>query len=308
MRLGFLVRRLIQGLIVLLGASVICFIVLRLVPGDPALLMLPENATPAQIEAARQAMGIDRPIWQQYLTFMRQMFTGDFGVSLRRGIPVVRLIGEHLPATAVLAFSATALAVTIAIPLGLLAGVRHNSLFDYVTSVVVLLGQSVPSFWFGMILILLLAVVLKILPTSGFGTWRHLVLPSLTLAAYQLALTARLMRSSTLDVLREDYVRTARAKGLSEAVVLFKHVFRNAVIPTITVIGLDVGQLLGGAIVTETLFSWPGLGFLTVQSVVFRDYPVVQGLVFLSAVVFVIINLAIDIVYALIDPRITVES
>ncbi len=304
----FLLRRTLQALIVLAGASIISFVILRMIPGDPAVLMLPESATPQEVQALRSSMGLDRPVWVQYGTYMKQMVVGNFGVSLSRGVPVGKLLVQHLPNTALLAVTAEVIALVISVPLGLMAGARQNSLFDYTTSVITLLGQSVPTFWLGMMLILVFAVILHVVPTSGFGTWKHLILPSVTLAVYNLALTARLMRSSTLDAYNNDYVRTARAKGLSESTVLFKHVFRNAVIPTITMVGLDFGSLLGGAIITETLFSWPGLGFLTVQSIFFRDYPVVQGLVFLSAVTFVVINLIVDVLYAVVDPRIVVDS
>ncbi len=305
---SFLRRRMIQAVIVLIGASMLAFIVLRLIPGDPALLMLRENASQEEIDATRAAMGLDRPVVVQYIDFMKKMAVGDFGVSLRRGVPVSRLIREHLPATVLLAFSALGIALVISIPLGLVAGIRHNSAFDYATSVVTLLGQSMPSFWLGMMLILVFSVNLRLLPTSGTGSLKHLILPSVTLAVYHLALTTRLMRSSVLEVAREDYVRTARAKGLGESKVLYNHIFRNAVIPTITMVGLDLGNLLGGAIITESLFSWPGIGFLTVQAITFRDYPVVQGLVFLSAVTFVVINLLVDILLSLVDPRIDITS
>lgn len=303
----FLLRRLLQALVVLVGATAIVFVLLRVIPGDPAVLMLPENATDAEIEVLRRKMGLDQPLWVQFALYVKQILSGDFGNSLRRGLPAARLLADHLPATAVLVFWAILIAVVIAIPLGTLAAVRKNSLADYAVSTLVLLGQSVPSYWLGLMLILLLAVRWGVLPTSGYGTWKHLVLPAFTLAVYQLALFARLMRSSVLEVLGSDYIRTARAKGLPGYVVLYKHVLKNALIPTITMIGLQTGQLLGGAIITEYIFSWPGVGFLTVQSIAFRDYPVVQTLVIVSALVFVVINLLVDILYALIDRRILVD-
>ncbi|MED4018525.1 ABC transporter permease [Sutcliffiella cohnii] len=304
----FILKRLLQAVIVLIGASAIAFILLRVIPGDPALLMLPENATPAEREAMRESMGLNLPIWLQYLHYVKQMLLFDFGDSLSRGLPSMQLIFNHLPATGILVFWAMILAIGIAIPLGMLAAVKKNSLSDYAVSVLALLGQSVPSYWLGMMLILLLSVQMKILPTSGYGSWSHIILPAFTLAVYQLALIARLMRSSTLDVLTNDYVRTARAKGLPERIVIFKHVFKNALIPTVTMIGLQTGQLLGGAIITEYIFSWPGIGFLTVQSISVRDYPMIQSLVIISALVFVVINLLVDILYAIIDRRIVVDS
>lgn len=272
------------------------------------MLMLSENATDAEINQMREEMGLNLPIWIQYVDYMKQMVFLDFGDSLSRGLPSMELILDHLPATALLVFWAMFIAIVIGVPLGMIAAVKKNSFADSFVSVLSILGQSVPSYWLGMMLILFVAVKFNLFPTSGYGTWSHIVLPAFTLAVYQLALIARLMRSSTLDVLNNDYVRTAHAKGLPESYVLFKHVFKNALIPTITMIGLQTGQLLGGAIITEFIFSWPGLGFLTVQSIQFRDYPMIQSLVIVSAVVFVLINLIVDIVYALVDRRIVVDS
>jgi peptide/nickel transport system permease protein len=304
----FIFRRLFQAVIVLFGAATIAFFILRVIPGDPARLMLPENATKGELQQMREAMGLNLPIWSQYVIYFKQLITFDFGNSLNRGVSSMQLIMENLPATGILVFWAMVIAIVIAIPLGMLAAVKKNSLSDYAVSILAMLGQSVPSYWLGMMLILLVAVKWHLLPTTGYGSWNNLVLPAFTLAVYQLALIARLMRSSMLDVLHNDYVRTARAKGLSEFLVLFKHVFKNALIPTITMIGLQTGQLLGGAIITEYIFSWPGLGFLTVQSIQFRDYPMIQSLVIISALVFVIINFIVDILYAVIDRRIVVDS
>src|SRR5690606_7598089 len=243
-----------------------------------------------------------------YINYIKDIVVLDFGNSINRGLPSMQLILEHLPATALLVFWAMVIAIVIAIPLGMYAAVKKNSLSDYIVSVLALIGQSVPSYWLGMMLILFIAVNLNLLPTSGYGSWSHIIMPAFTLAIYQLALIARLMRSSTLEVLNHDYIRTARAKGLPEIVVIFKHVFKNALIPTITMIGLQTGQLLGGAIITEFIFSWPGIGFLTVQSIQAQDYPMIQSLVIISAIVFVVINLLVDIAYAVIDRRIVVDS
>jgi ABC-type dipeptide/oligopeptide/nickel transport system permease component len=304
----FILRRLFQSLIVLIGASAIAFFILRVVPGDPASLMLPENATKEELHQMREAMGLNLPIWTQYIVYFKQMIVMDFGNSLNRGVPSMQLIMENLPATAILVFWAMVIAIVIAIPLGILAAVKKNSFSDYAVSILAMLGQSVPSYWLGMMLILLVAVKWHLLPTTGYGNWYNLILPAFTLSVYQLALIARLMRSSMLDVLPNDYVRTARAKGLPETIVIFKHVFKNALIPTLTMIALQTGQLLGGAIITEYIFSWPGLGFLTIQSIQFRDYPMIQSLVIVSALVFVIINFIVDILYAVIDRRIVVDS
>lgn len=271
-------------------------------------MMLLENATEEEIQQMREQMGLNLPIWEQYINYIKDIVVLDFGNSINRGLPSMQLILEHLPATALLVFWAMVIAIVIAIPLGMYAAVKKNSLSDYIVSVLALIGQSVPSYWLGMMLILFIAVNLNLLPTSGYGSWSHIIMPAFTLAIYQLALIARLMRSSTLEVLNHDYIRTARAKGLPEIVVIFKHVFKNALIPTITMIGLQTGQLLGGAIITEFIFSWPGIGFLTVQSIQAQDYPMIQSLVIISAIVFVIINLLVDIAYAVIDRRIVVDS
>lgn len=297
-----------QAVIVLIGASAIAFVLLRIIPGDPASLMLSENATEEEIQQMREQMGLNLPIWEQYINYIKDIVVLDFGNSINRGLPSMQLILEHLPATALLVFWAMVIAIVIAIPLGMYAAVKKNSLSDYIVSVLALIGQSVPSYWLGMMLILFIAVNLNLLPTSGYGSWSHIIMPAFTLAIYQLALIARLMRSSTLEVLNHDYIRTARAKGLPEIVVIFKHVFKNALIPTITMIGLQTGQLLGGAIITEFIFSWPGIGFLTVQSIQAQDYPMIQSLVIISAIVFVVINLLVDIAYAVIDRRIVVDS
>ncbi|MGG1573523.1 ABC transporter permease [Fictibacillus sp. NRS-1165] len=304
----FLLRRFVQALIVLGGASVIAFIILRVVPGDPARMMLPENATKEELNQMREAMGLNLPIWSQYMVYLKQLLVLDFGDSLNRGVPSMGLILESLPATAILVFWAMVIAICLAIPLGILAAVKKNSISDYAVSILAMLGQSVPSYWLGMMLILLVAVKWQLLPTTGYGSWNNIILPAFTLAVYQLALIARLMRSSMLDVLHNDYVRTARAKGLPEYIILFKHVFKNALIPTLTMIALQTGQLLGGAIITEYIFSWPGIGFLTVQSIQFRDYPMIQSLVIVSAITFVVINFIVDVLYAVIDRRIVVDS
>ncbi|GGA91241.1 ABC transporter permease [Ornithinibacillus halotolerans] len=304
----FIVRRVLQAFIVLIGASAIAFVLLRIIPGDPASMMLSENATEAEIEQMREEMGLNEPIILQYLEYIKQMLTFDFGDSISRGLPSMELILSHLPATMYLVFWAMIIAIVIGIPLGLIAASRKNTFIDSVVSVLALLGQSVPSYWLGMMLILFIAVQLNLLPTSGYGTGAHVILPAFTLAVYQLALIARLMRSSTLDVLSNDYIRTAHAKGLPGRIVMFKHVLKNSLIPTITMIGLQTGQLLGGAIITEFIFSWPGLGFLTVQSIQFRDYPMIQSLIIIAAIVFVLINLIIDILYVIIDRRIVVDS
>jgi ABC-type dipeptide/oligopeptide/nickel transport system permease component len=301
----YVARRLIQSIIVLVGAMVISFVVLRIVPGDPALLMLSDMATREEIEHMRRALGVDQPIWVQFGIYVKQILTGDFGMSYRRGTPALPLVLDYLPATIQLALAAFVITLVVAIPLGLLAAIRKNSWIDNVVSVIALVGQSVPVFWLGIMLILVISVKLRLLPTSGYGGLRHLILPAITLASSQIALVARMTRSSMLEVIRQDYMRTARAKGLAERTVLMKHGLRNALAPVVTVLGLQVGTLLGGAIITETVFAWPGAGALLVNSIGYRDYPVVQVMVVISALIFVIINLLVDLLYVVLDPRVS---
>ncbi len=291
---------------VLAGALVISFIILRVVPGDPAALMLSDMATPAEVEQMRVSLGVDKPVWEQFGIYLRQLATGDFGFSYRRGAPALPLVLSYIPATVQLGLAALALTIVIAIPLGVVAAIRKNSWIDNTLSVASLAGQSIPVFWLGIMLILVFAVQLGWLPTSGYGEPRYLVLPAVTLAFANIALVARLTRSSMLEVIRQDYIRTARAKGLSERVVMVRHALRNALAPVVTVIGLQIGALLGGAIITETVFGWPGAGALLVSSIAYRDYPVVQVLVVISAVVFVVTNILVDFIYVLLDRRVTV--
>lgn len=291
---------------VLAGALVISFIILRVVPGDPAALMLSDMATPIEVEQMRVSLGVNKPVWEQFGIYLKQLATGDFGFSYRRGTSALPLVLSYIPATVQLGLAALALTIVIAIPLGVVAAIRKNSWVDNTLSVASLAGQSIPVFWLGIMLILIFAVQLGWLPTSGYGEPRYLVLPAVTLAFANIALVARLTRSSMLEVIRQDYIRTARAKGLSERVVMVRHALRNALAPVVTVIGLQIGALLGGAIITETVFGWPGAGALLVSSIAYRDYPVVQVLVVISAVVFVVTNILVDFIYVLLDRRVTV--
>jgi ABC-type dipeptide/oligopeptide/nickel transport system permease component len=302
----YLLSRLIQSLIVLAGALVISFVILRVVPGDPATLMLSDMATPDEIEQMRVALGVHEPLWVQFGIYLKQLATGDFGMSYRRGTPALPLVMAYLPATFELALAALAITVTVAIPVGIVAALRKDSWIDNVLSVVALLGQSLPVFWLGIMLILVMAVQFRLLPTSGYGEFRHLILPAFTLAFSNIALIARITRSSMLEVVRQDYIRTARAKGLSESRVVVRHALRNALAPVVTVLGLQIGTLLGGAIITETVFGWPGAGALLVSSITYRDYPVVQVMVVVSALIFVLTNLLVDIVYVMLDRRVSV--
>jgi peptide/nickel transport system permease protein len=302
----YILRRMVQSLVVLAGALVISFVILRVVPGDPAVLMLSDMATPDEVERMRVALGVHEPIWIQFGIYLKQIVTGDFGLSYRRGTSALDLVLTYLPATIQLAAAALLITIVVAVPLGIVAAVRKNSWIDNALSVGALLGQSLPVFWLGIMLILLVSVQLRLLPTSGYGELRHLILPAVTLAFSNIALVARITRSSMLEVIRQDYIRTARAKGLPERTIMIRHALRNALAPVVTVLGLQIGTLLGGAIITETVFGWPGAGALLVSSITYRDYPVVQVMVVISALIFVVTNLLVDIVYVMLDRRVSV--
>jgi glutathione transport system permease protein len=302
----FIARRLLDAIFVVFGVSFVAFILVHL-SGDPVLLMLPLDASQQQIDEFRHRMGFDRPLLVQYLRFLSGAVQGDFGVSLRFDQPALRLVVERLPATAGLALVSLALATGFGIPAGVVAAVGRGHGWDVIIRTLALVGQAVPIFWLGIMLILLFGERLHLLPTSGTGTWRHIVLPAVSLAAYSAASISRLQRSAMLDVLGREYVTTARAKGLSALTVITRHALRNALIPVVTIIGLQMGTLLGGAIITETIFAWPGVGRLSLQAIQSRDYVLVQASVFIVATTFVLINLVVDILYAVLDPRITYE-
>lgn len=301
--LPFLGYRVFRALIALWLVSTVVFVVMRL-SGDPVPLLLPPDAPRSEIFRVRAELGLDRPLPTQYGVFLANIARGDFGRSIHFREPAFRVVLGYLPATFELGLTAFALAVVVAAPIGLLSAMRRNSFLDHATMGLALVGQSAPTFFLGILFILLLSLKAGLLPTSGRGDWTHLVLPALTLGAFSMASIARLTRSAILEVLRADYIRTARAKGLSELLVVAKHTLKNAAIPIVTITGLQFGTLLGGAVVTETVFSWPGIGRLAIQSIYNRDYPVVQCTVFLSAAMFVVINFCVDLVYGLLDPRI----
>jgi peptide/nickel transport system permease protein len=305
--LAFATSRAIQAGLVLLGVSAVVFLILHLT-GDPAVLLLPPDVSTADLAAFRHAEGFDRPIWEQYASFLRGLAHGDFGQSLRYHQPALRLVLERVPATLELALTALAIALLVAFPAGIVAAVRRGTLWDTALMGAALLGQSLPTFWLGIMLILLVSVSWGLLPTGGAGGPDHLILPALTLAGFSMARTARLVRSGMLEVLSEDYIRTARAKGVRRAGVLTRHALPNLMIPVVTVIGLDLGTLLGGAVITETIFAWPGVGQLAIAAIQYRDYPLVQADVFLVAAGYVLVNLAVDILYTVIDPRIRLEA
>lgn len=357
----YIIRRLLLLVPVLLGISIVAFAMLRLIPGDPALVMLGEHATPESIERIQERMGLDQPIHIQYLRYLESVLRLDLGRSIKTNRPVTQEIAQRLPATIELTFGAMLVACLIGIPAGIAAAYRHNSAFDLGTMVAALIGVSMPVFWLGLMLAYIFGFKLKLLPpsarltvgvplsslpeawglgeafaaspwggrlvalldfASGFylfssiasGNWpalkdalSHLILPSIALGSIPMAIVARMTRSSMLEVLNQDYIRTARAKGLRERAVLMRHALKNGFLPIITVIGLQLGALLGGAILTETIFSWPGLGRLVVDRILARDYPAVQGSVLMIAFTFVVVNLIVDVSYAYFDPRIHYE-
>jgi peptide/nickel transport system permease protein len=308
----FLARRLLQMLPVLFFVTLIIFVLINLIPGDAARLFLGEEATPDAIAALRHEMGLDKPLYVQYLRWVGRMARGDFGYSFKDHRPVSQTLLEKLPVTAELTAGALLIAWLVAIPAGVLAAWRQRTAVDYGASAVALGGLSIPNFWLGIMLIYLFAVHLRWLPASGFvpiteslgRNLRALAMPAFNLGIVLAAVVMRQLRSSMLEVMSADFVRTARAKGLAQAVVLVRHALRNAVIPVITVMGIQLGTLLGGAIITETIFAVPGLGQLAVNSIYGRDYPMLEGVVIASAVAILVVNLLVDVVYSLIDPRI----
>jgi peptide/nickel transport system permease protein len=299
----FLFRRLLQSLVVLFGVSFVVFAILHLT-GDPALVLLPPDASPEDVRRFREMMGFNDPFFVQYGRFLKGALQGDFGQSVRHGEPAFGLVLERMPATFELAGAALALALCLAIPAGIVSAMRRNTALDYLATVVALFGQSLPTFWLGIMLILLFSVQFHLLPSSGRGTLEHLILPAVTLGLFTTARITRLTRSGMLEVLNQDYIRTARAKGVSDPPVVWKHALKNAAIPIVTIVGIELGTLLGGSVITETIFAWPGVGRLSVQAIANRDYPVVQAAVFLLASTFVLVNLMVDVVYTYLDPRI----
>ena len=295
--------RLLQAGPALLGVTAVAFVLLYLT-GDPSQALLPPEATEATRAAFRHAYGLDQPLPLQYLHYLSRLVQGDFGRSFAYNQPALQVVLGRLPATIELSSTALLIALALALPAGIISAVKRNSVFDRMAMGVVLLGQSIPTFWLGMLMILIFAVNFHWLPVSGRGSLAQLVLPSVTLAMWLAALLARLTRSGMLDVLSQDYVRTARAKGLAEWAVTTRHALRNTLVPIITVLGLQIGALLGGAVMTETVFAWPGVGTLVLESILKRDYPVVLAALILVATGFVLINLLVDVMYCYLDPRV----
>ncbi|MEH7502695.1 ABC transporter permease [Neobacillus drentensis] len=321
----FIMKRFLQFIPVLLGISILVFFLLHLIPGDPALTLLGQDATPEDLERLREVMGLNEPLYIQLMVFLRNLVQGDLGLSIFQDTPVITLIAKHLPATIELALVAMLIALIISIPLGIISAVKQFSWLDYVSMFFAQLGVSMPVFWMGLLLIIGFSVNLNVLPSFGRGeplflaighsiqtgnlyyvvdSFQHLILPAFTLGVMSAALITRMVRSAMLEVLKEDYIRTAEAKGVKGFVVIIKHAFRNALIPVVTIVGLQFGNLLGGAIVTETVFAWPGIGRLVITAISQRDFPVVQGCVLMIALIFALINLIVDILYAIINPKI----
>jgi peptide/nickel transport system permease protein len=335
MPLGYVLKRVLQLVLILLGVSVLVFLMLRLIPGDSARLLLGEFASPAELSRLRTQLGLDQSVMTQYGIYLDRILHGDFGNSVRTGAPVVGEIGVRLIATIELSVAAMLIAVILGISAGVISAVWQYSFLDYGAMVLALIGVSMPIFWLGLMLIYVFAVKIPILPMMGrismgvdipaisgllvvdtllagqmsaFGdAVRHLILPSFTLATIPMAVVARMTRSSMLEVLNRDYVRTARAKGMDEFVVVLRHALRNAFLPVVTIIGLNFGLLLGGAVLTETIFSWPGLGRYVVDSLMARDYAAVQGCILMFSLIMAVSNLMVDLVYLLLDPRIRIS-
>jgi len=335
MPLGYISRRLFHLLLIMVGVSVLVFLMLRMIPGDPARLLLGEYASPDELARLRTQLGLDQSYLTQYAIYIKNLLQGDFGKSVRTGAPIVNEIEVRLLATIELSMAAMLIATILGIAAGVVSSVKQYSIFDYGSMFLALIGVSMPIFWLGLMLIYLLSVKFPVLPMMGritmgleappvtglvvidtliagqlggfFDSLRHLILPSFTLATIPMAIVARITRSSMLEVLNKDYVRTARAKGLDEMIVILRHALRNAFLPVVTVLGLNLGLLLGGAVLTETIFSWPGLGRYVVDSLMARDYAAVQSCILIFAVVMALINLFVDLVYVILDPRIRVQ-
>jgi peptide/nickel transport system permease protein len=301
---AYILRRLLQSVFVIFGVACVTFLVLRLVPGDPARLMVPPGTSEKVVDSLRQELGTDQPLIVQFGRFLGGLLQGDLGDSFRQGRPVLELVLDALPATLALATTTMLTAVLVAVPLGIVAAYRSGGILDRAILIFSLAGQSVPNFWLGVMLVLVFAIRLQWFPAIGMGGPRSIVLPTLTLALILVAILVRTVRQSMLEALNEDYVRTARAKGMPETKVVLVHALKNAAIPLVTILGLQVGFVLGGAFVVELIFDWPGVGLLALEAIDTRDFPVVQGVVILVAAVFTFANLAVDIAYAYLNPRV----
>ncbi len=301
-----LLRKLRNALIVLFGVSLIVFMLMYL-SGDPIALLLPMDTAPEVAEAMRESLGFNDPLYIQYFRFLSGAVRGDFGNSLHHNQPAMGLIIERMPATIELTLASVLIALAIAVPLGLVTAVFSNTIIDYIGSILALIGQSMPVFWLGLMLLYVAGVKYRLLPITGRGTWQHLLLPAFTVGAYTAATIARMLRSRMIEIMQQDYIKTARAKGVRHKWIVLKHALRNAVLPVITILALQLGTLLGGAVITETIFAWPGVGRFMLQAIQNRDIAIVQAGVFILAVSIVFINIFTDVIYTVLDPRIRYE-
>ncbi len=300
---NYIFKRLLHSIFLLFGVTLIVFIVVHL-SGDPTALLLPPDATKEDIATLRHELGFDKALYVQYLEFLKGILHGDFGLSIRQGVPAFPIVLSHIPATAELTAAALIIALAFAIPIGVYSSVKPNSFTDNIGMIVVLLGQSVPAFWSGLMLIFLFTVTLHLLPAYGRGGFDNLIMPAVSLGFFSMARIARVTRSSMIGILGKDYIRTAKSKGLSDYLVTIRHAFKNAAIPVITMVGMEIGRLLGGVAIMETVFAWPGVGRLVIQAIYSRDFPVVQAAVFTLAMIFLVINFIVDILYTYLDPRV----
>lgn len=300
----YIVKRMLALIPVIFGVTLVVFLIMQLAPGDPARMIAGELASPEQVNELREEMGLNDPILVRYFNYMVDFFHGDLGESYFKHRAVMDEIMDRFPYTAKLAAVAVVLTIVMSIPIGIVAAVKQNSWFDNLSLVVTLFGISMPVFWLGLLLIILFALRLGLLPTGGAETWKGYILPAFCLAFSNMSTVARTTRSSMLETIRQDYVRTARAKGVSKGKVIRKHAFRNALIPTITVIGIQISQLLGGSVVVETVFAWPGVGRLMIESINSRDTPLVLGCIVMLTIIFSLLNLVIDLCYGFFDPRV----
>jgi len=303
--INFIIKRLLLTIPTIFGVIFIVMLTIELVPGDPVELMLGEHATKEAVEDVRAALGLDKPLLTRYLMYLKNLTKGDMGRSIRENRLVSKEISDVWPATLKLTMAAMIIAILVGVTSGIFSAIKPNSYFDGTNRIISLFGLSMPVFWVGLVMIVVFAYWLRLLPIGGTGSFKHIVLPAVTLSLPSIAMISRMTRSSLLEVLKEDYVRTARAKGVSEKVVILKHALKNALIPIVTMSGLQLGQLMGGAILTETVFAWPGLGRLMVRAIFARDYILLQGTVLVFALAFVLINLIVDISYSFLDPRVS---
>jgi len=303
----YALRQIVQLAVVIVGISMLAFAILHVI-GDPVTLLLPQNAGKEEYERYNKLLGLDKPIYVQYWKFASRAVQGDFGKSWYADTPAFKLVLERMLPTLYLTTAGLVTALLIALPLGILAALKQHSFVDSLCTMAAVAGQAMPIFWLGIMLIIIFAVQLRLLPASGYGTWQHFLMPAFTLGAFLAPVTMRLVRSGVIEIMNMEYIKTARAKGLAERLVVIKHAFRNACIPVITVLGLQFGQLLGGAVITETVFAWPGVATLTVDAIRNQDFPVVQCAVVLLALIIVAVNFLVDMIVGLIDPRIRVGA